>query len=256
MLVGTLLLSLSMVLGCGGTEDPGLPQKHVFDPPPPNEFAMAGEQTMVNDLVKYDSTFKRQDVIKRIVHLGQGGSLVIDKDEELNRILAEDFTLELWMKLDAASYQQVLGLDGLRIGVHASRVHVQAGDLTVAGPVIGAREWYHVMVVVKADTLMLFVNGILGGQARLDLTWAPRGSITVGGESRNESGPFVGDIDNLRVMSGALHDTDFAPVQTLSPADTSFSFDFNGTSRGDEVLSGAGHKAVLHGDAKLVPGSI
>jgi Concanavalin A-like lectin/glucanases superfamily len=261
VLFGVLVLALTVALGCGGSEPSDLPDKVIDTPfvPPVNNTLTIADKHITHDLalteerVPWSETGEKNP---RILRLGRGGSMHIDGDEAIDLALLGDFTLELWIRPMGKSQPQILTMKGLRLSMHNGLLKVETSGEPLQGPELRSREWHHVAIVVEQQQLTVYVNGKRGSTKQVDATWAPKGAVTLGVTEGSNRGPFVGEMDNFRLVSGARYKKNFLPSQTFTPADTHFAYDFNGISRGTFVPATWGNKALLNGDANLVPGSI
>ena len=262
VLLGVLVLALAAAMGCGGSEPPDLPDKVIDTPfvPPVDDMLSIADKNVTRDLVFTDErqpwSEERGEKNPRILRLGRGGSLHIDKDEAIDMALLSDFTLELWIRPMGKTQPQILTMKGLKLNMQNGHLKLETSGEPLLGPELRSKEWHHLAIVVEQQQLTLYVNGNRASMKQVEATWAPSGAVTLGVTAGSNLGPYVGEIDNFRLVSGARYKQSFLPSQTFLPADTLFAYDFNGVSRGSLVPATWGAMAQLTRDAELVPGTI
>ena len=102
--------------------------------------------------------------------------------------------------------------------VHSGAIlSVESSDWYIAGEPVSLNKWYHVAIVRNNNIDSLFVNGILQDSYTHASTpnWPNLGYdgiLKIGNSWDNYNGQFIGNIDNLRIISGtALYTSNFVP---------------------------------------------
>lgn len=146
-----------------------------------------------------------------------------------------DFTIECWFKSLNPTINQCIwdwggfnGAGGIRLYTNGGVVTCNSGivgwpDLANSTP-ISANTWYHAAVVRHGNEAQLYINGVSTGPA--NNTWSDRSSLVLAlfngvslGTSPSTATPdFTGQIDEMRVMQGAVYLSDFtAPSAAFTP---------------------------------------
>jgi hypothetical protein len=159
------------------------------------------------------------------------------------------FTVEAWVKLDAAAEHTVVewkaaGYNGLRIvvksdGMLSVRQMDSAGtavlnSVTATNKAIAVGTWTHVVFQFNAATkaIELFVGG---ARCTVLTTYNPITastffanlrftSMAVGNDVANGANTLRGSIHDLRVTAGKQYDGDFTPRAALSPPEGPVAF--------------------------------
>lgn len=117
---------------------------------------------------------------------------------------------------NAGGYQYSIGVDpsGQRV-----QVYMQGGPTLASGSGnLNPNQWYHVALTRAGDTIRLFVDGILEDSGTFASGWSPTATLAIGA-TYNESFPFTGWIDEVRVTKGAArYTTSFTPPAAEFPS--------------------------------------
>lgn len=147
--------------------------------------------------------------------IGGGGTLpgteplVINAAPQLLMNPAAGWTFETWVRLNGLPVEPAYLLDrrgadgsGLSVTITASGVEARVGGIIASHATpLKTGNWHHLAVVVRADGLQLFVDGV---QAAMAAGVPPviDGPIHLGGTATS-GGLLAGDIDELRISNVA-----------------------------------------------------
>ncbi|XP_052268572.1 cartilage oligomeric matrix protein-like [Dreissena polymorpha] len=136
--------------------------------------------------------------------------------------VAESFTIEAWMKLDAGytagPYPILCTSNGtFCLWVEGGKVHGQYGDKTItSGTSLTADTWYNVIFrsSIEDEALSIFIDGVLdetrSSVPMIDWTLAENTHDLTLYIGRKNATYFKGTIDELRLYSVAIPDTDIS----------------------------------------------
>jgi len=197
----------------------------------------------------------------KVLHIPKGGQFLVSLTP-LRRDLTRDFTLELWLWLEHDADQTIIatGNNGLRVVLDNCALVAEVGGQRLTGPLTTKQEWFHLALVVDGSEAKLYVNGAVQDREFLPETWdRPRGSLVMG-HIPNNSRPFAGDVDNLRLVAEAIYTQANVSVGTkMVPVDdTLFGFNFEHEIPGGGIpdIAGKGIHAKILGNATIAPGHV
>jgi biopolymer transport protein ExbB len=118
-------------------------------------------------------------------------------------------SVAMWVK-PAALDGTLIQADGLTAALTAGVLNVQAGAASVAASApLSAGKWQHVAISVAADTLKVYIDGKLAGEA--PGAALPGGALTLGAS-------YKGELDELQ-LSGTARDAAWFAVQAAQGPD-------------------------------------
>jgi len=185
---------------------------------------------------------------------------------------SQSFTVSTWIKLTNTAYWQTfvsqagvhmcafyLGFDGGSQKFHFS---IPASDSTsatiyraesVTTPVIGT--WYHVTGVYNqaADTIQVYVNGVLEGTTTFSSGWTSSGVVRIGGAALGGDNVY-GVIDDTRLYQSAFNAQQALDLYTrYDDAAASFRLD-EGTGSTTTDASGHGFTGSIYNSPAWIDG--
>lgn len=203
------------------------------------------------------------DPLAQFVVVGRGGSVQVPVDEQLRTILTRDFSIEFWVKLDAASGDQVvLRGGGITLGVSSDILELRLGTAHLqSAQRVAAEEWTHLAIEVQEGIVRLYLNG---GVVAKDQIAMERERETVSGRFifGGASDGFLGEIDNIRISDQADWGGPFSSrlstkLNITERTIAAFSFDnLNGVNVENWGYGRAAYNALLDGFVQLVGGEI
>ena len=133
-----------------------------------------------------------------------------------------DFTVEAWVNLGALGSDRsvidfrssVNSVGAFYISGSGNTVAFYDGTVTTSGTALTAYTWNHVAWVRSGGTLYAYLNGVLQWSRALstNVTAVGSPSVVIGHDYSKASSPMLGNISNLRVVTGtAVYTTGFTP---------------------------------------------
>lgn len=205
---------------------------------------------------------------------GTGDVVRIDHSSEIDP-LAQDFTLECWVRFASLSIGQIIvtksnttGDYPFQLWYNFSSGRIQARsydgaspifDFGTSGPTVVVNTWYHVALCRSGSTVRLFIDGTQTGTANIGaaVLKSNTGPFCIGGYS-DATFSLNGHIDELRLLIGqAAYTANFtrptAPFANPVNPTVALLLHFNGADASTTFTdsSGFNRPATVFGDARL-----
>jgi len=171
-------------------------------------------------------------------------------------VLGGDWTIEFWLRASAGMDQgdAIIGnASDLSLDLKNGQLHLfQGSDLLTSSVSVIPDHWDHYAITRQADTLRLYVNGILD-QAASAVVFPGTITITSMGTGINP-GSFGGELDEVRIWSNARTQTLIAQNMSIhvDPADPGlfayWRFDQPPAAQVIDDISTGGHDGVRGAD--------
>ena len=136
-------------------------------------------------------------------------------------------TITTWFKTSSSTLPQIIADGGgdlnFRLGTsNAGKIHQAVGNGTTWYPgawldsvtTLVANKWYHYAYVYDNTNhlLKVYLNGVLENSVSVNITRSSTAGIHIGNYSGYDNSAFKGTIDDFRVYSRALSDTEIAKL--------------------------------------------
>ena len=136
------------------------------------------------------------------------GEPIVITDEPFWHV--DDFTVEMWTKLDTLAGAQYWLYSGERFAMSHTNTEVYCGIVNgqelfyiKSGYILTTGKWTHIACVHKGSVLTLYVDGDMVNQQSGNLTISHTNGNTKIGTHFDETYPLYGLIDNLRIFNVA-----------------------------------------------------